>query len=214
MALRGVTNTVVLLGCIYSHSTNIIVLGLACFACHTFQNYIFYSSSSSSSPTSISITVSTTLFYCLGFLFHFAWGNSNGFGTLNLVGTYILGEYGLGFLGVILFLSTFCAFIVIRLWMMYFYSFGIDINKTKTEDKDKDKTKDKDKDQIYYSSPTRTSLAVTLFLHGIHLAAIMFSILLQRHHLFIWSVYAPKFTYVSAITLMNFIITLVHLMFI
>ncbi|XP_065873887.1 uncharacterized protein [Euphorbia lathyris] len=132
------------------------------------------------------------LLYYMGMAGHFALGNSNSLATIDVAGAFIgLSSYSTLFSGILMFLITYASPMLILLSMVMYISV---------------------KDTSYIDTPQPPDSGsflkmmigfpclVPLGLNSILLTAYTIVLLLMRNHLFVWSVFSPKYLYVCATT--------------
>ncbi|XP_014276007.1 GPI ethanolamine phosphate transferase 2 [Halyomorpha halys] len=143
------------------------------------------------------------LYQSLGMVFYFYQGNSNGLASIDITAGFIgLEEFSLTISGVYVFLNTFSAIIlanILLLRTMY-------LSKSKAE---KGKYWTLYKDNLQPLCVYDEELEYYWFIPFVSCSyAIFYStyVVLQRHHLFLWSVFCPKLLYLSCEILLYSII--------
>ncbi|KJE94318.1 GPI7 protein [Capsaspora owczarzaki ATCC 30864] len=121
----------------------------------------------------------------LGYAFYYACGNSNAIGTLDVARSSIgFDTDSLVGPGLALFASTFGPMMI---------SVLLALASARSTDS------------------RRSTIHCVMVFHALHVCASVTSVLLQRHHLFIWSVFAPKVVYVVALSVAHLVLVVVHL---
>ncbi|CAL9001848.1 unnamed protein product [Prunus brigantina] len=136
--------------------------------------------------------VEVAAFYFLGMAGHFALGNSNSLATIDVAGAFIgISSHSTVLSGILMFMITYASPILFILSMVMYISV---------------------KETSYLPSPfsaDSTELLkimlgfpclVPLGLNSILLTAYTIILLLMRNHLFVWSVFSPKYIYVCTTT--------------
>ncbi|XP_050205813.1 GPI ethanolamine phosphate transferase 2 [Mercurialis annua] len=155
---------------------------------------LYYSHSSPRSKEWLEVA----LLYYLGMAGHFALGNSNTLATIDVAGAFMgLSSHSTLLSGILMFIITYASPMLVLLSMVMYISV---------------------KDDASYAVPTQTvelgqflkvmlgfPCLVPLGLNSILLTAYTIVLLLMRNHLFVWSVFSPKFLYVCATTICIYI---------
>ncbi|KAJ8771188.1 hypothetical protein K2173_025876 [Erythroxylum novogranatense] len=136
--------------------------------------------------------VEVALLYYTGMAGHFALGNSNTLATIDVAGAFIgLSSYSSLLSGILMFLITYASPTLVLLSLVIYISL---------------------KDDSYLASPKNVEFGnllklmlgfpclIPLGLNSVLLTAYTIVLLLMRNHLFIWSVFSPKYLYVCATT--------------
>lgn len=130
--------------------------------------------------------------YYLGMAGHFALGNTNTIATIDVAGAYMgVSSHSTVLSGILMFIITYAAPMLALLSMLMNISLRGRISLVNAQDVD-----------LHYM--LKTTLAypclVPLGLNSIFLVAYTIILLLMRNHLFVWSVFSPKYMYVCATT--------------
>ncbi|XP_043805495.1 GPI ethanolamine phosphate transferase 2 isoform X2 [Manihot esculenta] len=137
------------------------------------------------------------LLYYMGMAGHFALGNSNTLATIDVAGAFIgLSSHSTLLSGILMFIITYASPMLVLLSMVMYISV---------------------KDTSYLATSQNVDLGhfmkmmlafpclVPLGLNSILLTAYTIVLLLMRNHLFVWSVFSPKYLYVCATTVCIYI---------
>uniref|UniRef100_A0A1B6DRI5 GPI ethanolamine phosphate transferase 2 C-terminal domain-containing protein n=1 Tax=Clastoptera arizonana TaxID=38151 RepID=A0A1B6DRI5_9HEMI len=126
------------------------------------------------------IIKSTLLHHWLGMVFFFYQGNSNSLSTIDVAAGYAgLADYNFWYVGILLYMHTYCGPILAYLLNLQ----GVISLRFQNID-------------------VTTSLGVLILQHILHIVVYLIFVLLQRYHLFVWSVFSPKLLYLSSQTLL------------
>ncbi|KAJ6815950.1 GPI ethanolamine phosphate transferase 2 isoform X1 [Iris pallida] len=141
--------------------------------------------------------VEVAALHFLGMVGHFGLGNSNSLATLDVAGAFIgISSHSTVLSGILMFIITYASPLLSFLCMIMSIS---------------------TKDMRYYPTPAkrkfgcmlRTMIAfpclLPLVLNSIILNAFTIILLLMRNHLFVWSVFSPKYLYICAATVSVYI---------
>ncbi|WCJ31981.1 GPI ethanolamine phosphate transferase 2 [Euphorbia peplus] len=132
------------------------------------------------------------LLYYMGMAGHFALGNSNSLATIDVAGAFIgLSSYSTLLSGILMFLITYASPMLVLLSMVMYVS----VKDTSYIDT----TQPADSGNLLKKMIGFPCL-VPLGLNSILLTAYTIVVLLMRNHLFVWSVFSPKYLYVCATT--------------
>ncbi|WJZ91698.1 hypothetical protein VitviT2T_010746 [Vitis vinifera] len=136
--------------------------------------------------------VEVAAIYYLGMAGHFSLGNSNTLATIDVAGAYIgLSSHSTLLSGILMFIITYASPMLALLSMVMYISL---------------------KDPSYFVIPQNADYGyllkmmigcpclVPLCLNSVLLTAYTVVLLLMRNHLFVWSVFSPKYLYVCATT--------------
>lgn len=136
--------------------------------------------------------VEVAALYFIGMAGHFGLGNSNTLATIDVAGAFIgISSHSTLLSGVLMFCITYASPILVLLSLMIYISM---------------------KDESYYGldhtidfglllkSVLAVPFLVPLGINSVLLVAYTIILLLMRNHLFIWSVFSPKYLYVCATT--------------
>ncbi|XP_031376698.1 GPI ethanolamine phosphate transferase 2 isoform X2 [Punica granatum] len=154
-----------------------------------FQIYLIMLYSSTTGPPYKQWVEVSTLYY-LGMVGHYSMGNSNALATIDVAGAFIgTSSYSTLVSGILMFMITYAS------PMLFLLSILVHISV-------------KDVSVALQGSDSRQLLKamlgfpclVPLGLNSVLLAAYTIVLLLMRNHLFVWSVFSPKFLYVAAAT--------------
>ncbi|XP_015890563.3 GPI ethanolamine phosphate transferase 2 isoform X2 [Ziziphus jujuba] len=137
--------------------------------------------------------VEVAAIYYLGIAGHFALGNSNSLATIDVAGAFIgISSHSTVLSGVLMFMITYASPMLVILSMVMYISV-------------------KDSSHLSFSLNLESGqillrmlgfpCLVPLGLNSILLTAYTFILLLMRNHLFVWSVFSPKYLYVCASTI-------------
>ncbi|PKA63214.1 ethanolaminephosphotransferase [Apostasia shenzhenica] len=129
--------------------------------------------------------------YFLGIEGHFGLGNSNSLSTIDVAGAFIgISSYSTMFSGMLMFIITFASPILSYLSMVVGISMRSIVSRSISEKPDLGHT-------------LKLLIAPCLLpfvLNSVVLTTFTFILLLMRGHLFVWSVFSPKYLYVCAAT--------------
>ncbi|XP_063947453.1 GPI ethanolamine phosphate transferase 2 isoform X2 [Daucus carota subsp. sativus] len=148
--------------------------------------------SSSNSDPEPKQWVEVAVVYYLGMAGHFALGNTNTIATIDVAGAYMgVSSHSTVLSGILMFMITYAAPMLALLSMLINLSRRSKISLVNAQDVD-----------LHFL--LKTTLAypclVPLGLNSIFLVAYTTILLLMRNHLFVWSVFSPKYMYVCATT--------------
>ncbi|XP_054278676.1 GPI ethanolamine phosphate transferase 2-like [Macrosteles quadrilineatus] len=133
----------------------------------------------------VSATSSNVLPLWLGSVFYFYQGNSNSLASVDLAAGYVgLEDYNVSVVGILLIVHTYS--MPVLAYLVHVHSI---VEKTR-----------------YWETQLSTSVAVMVFLQLLHVFVCLLVITIQRYHLFVWTVFAPKLLYVAAQTLVCFVL--------
>ncbi|XP_043711482.1 GPI ethanolamine phosphate transferase 2 [Telopea speciosissima] len=136
--------------------------------------------------------VEVAALYFLGMAGHFGLGNSNTLATIDVAGAFIgLSSHSTLFAGILMFMITFASPLLLLLSMVMHTSMKDMRNLSVSQDADMG--------HLLLSTIAFPSL-VPLSLNSILLTTFTVVLLLMRNHLFVWSVFSPKYLYVCATT--------------
>ncbi|XP_074371863.1 GPI ethanolamine phosphate transferase 2 isoform X2 [Apium graveolens] len=130
--------------------------------------------------------------YYMGMSGHFALGNTNTIATIDVAGAYMgVSSHSTVLSGILMFIITYAAPMLALLSMLMNISLRSRISLVNAQDVD-------------LHDMLKTTLAypclVPLGMNSIFLVAYTTILLLMRNHLFVWSVFSPKYMYVCATT--------------
>ncbi|XP_058010343.1 GPI ethanolamine phosphate transferase 2 isoform X2 [Hevea brasiliensis] len=158
-----------------------------------FTSMLYYSSSGPQNKEWLEVA----LLYYVGMAGHFALGNSNTLATIDVAGAFIgLSSHSTLLSGILMFIITYTSPMLVLLSMVMYISV---------------------KDTSYLAIPQSVDLEqflkmmlgfpclVPLGLNSILLTAYTVVLLLMRNHLFVWSVFSPKYLYVCTTTVCIYI---------
>ncbi|KAF3439213.1 hypothetical protein FNV43_RR17488 [Rhamnella rubrinervis] len=141
--------------------------------------------------------VEVAALYYMGIAGHFALGNSNSLATIDVAGAFIgISSHSTVLSGVLMFMITYASPMLVILSMVMYISVKDGSHVTKTSNLDSG--------QMLLRMLGFPCL-VPLGLNSILLTAYTFILLLMRNHLFVWSVFSPKYLYVCASTVCVYI---------
>ncbi|XP_027360713.1 GPI ethanolamine phosphate transferase 2 isoform X2 [Abrus precatorius] len=136
--------------------------------------------------------VEITALYNLGMAGHFALGNSNTLATIDVAGAFIgISSHSTFLSGLLMFIITYASPMLFSLSMVLYISVKVTICPLIT--------KDGNSGEILKTLLGFPCL-VPLSINSVLLTAYTIVLLLMRNHLFIWSVFSPKYLYVCAAT--------------
>ncbi|KAG9132511.1 hypothetical protein Leryth_008432 [Lithospermum erythrorhizon] len=136
--------------------------------------------------------VEVAALYYLGLAGHFGLGNTNSLATIDVAGAFIgVSSYSTFLSGILMFIITYGSPLLAFISMLIYISVK-DINMEKSE-------AHMNFGQLLMLT-TGFPFLVPLALNSIFLIAYTIVLLLMRNHLFIWSVFSPKYLYVCAAT--------------
>ncbi|XP_042507866.1 GPI ethanolamine phosphate transferase 2 isoform X2 [Macadamia integrifolia] len=136
--------------------------------------------------------VEVAALYFLGMAGHFGLGNSNTLATIDVAGAYIgLSSHSTLFAGILMFTITFASPLLLLLSMVMYISIK-DMRYLSV-------SQVADMGHLLLNTIAFPSL-VPLSLNSILLTTFTVVLLLMRNHLFVWSVFSPKYLYVCATT--------------
>ncbi|XP_026656332.2 GPI ethanolamine phosphate transferase 2 isoform X5 [Phoenix dactylifera] len=135
--------------------------------------------------------------YFLGMAGHFGLGNSNSLATIDVAGAFIgISSYSTVLSGILMFMITYASPMLSFLSMVMYISM---------------------KNTRYFSLPNKSKWScmlemklafpclLPLVLNSVVLTAFTIILLLMRNHLFVWSVFSPKYLYICAATVCVYI---------
>ncbi|KAK1361792.1 GPI ethanolamine phosphate transferase 2 [Heracleum sosnowskyi] len=130
--------------------------------------------------------------YYLGMAGHFALGNTNTIATIDVAGAYMgVSSHSTILSGILMFIITYAAPMLALLSMLMNISLRSRISLVNAQDVDL---------QYMLKKTLAYPCLVPLGLNSIFLVAYTTILLLMRNHLFVWSVFSPKYMYVCATT--------------
>ncbi|XP_038720563.1 GPI ethanolamine phosphate transferase 2 isoform X2 [Tripterygium wilfordii] len=136
--------------------------------------------------------VEVAAFYCLGMAGHFALGNSNSLATIDVAGAFIgLSSYSTLISGILMFIITYASPMFALLSIVMYISVKKTSHLVEFEIADSG---------YLLKMMLGLPCLVPLGLNSIILVAYTIVLLLMRNHLFVWSVFSPKYLYVCATT--------------
>ncbi|KAK4771608.1 hypothetical protein SAY87_032140 [Trapa incisa] len=154
-----------------------------------FQVYLTMLYSHTEPPQKQWVEVATL--YYLGMVGHYAMGNSNSLATIDVAGAFIgTSNYSTLYSGILMFINTYASPMLLILSILVHISVR-NVHPT---------LQGNDWRQILMALLGFPCL-VPLALNSVALTAYTIVLLLMQNHLFIWSVFSPKFLYVAAMTL-------------
>jgi ethanolaminephosphotransferase len=155
----------------------------------------------SSSDFQVNEWVEITALYYMGMAGHFALGNSNTLATIDVAGAFIgISSHSTILSGILMFMITYASPMLFLLSLVMYIGANLRNHSNST-----------------ISTHRETSLGqilklklgfpclVPLCINSILLTAYTVVLLLMRNHLFVWSVFSPKYLYVCATTLCTYI---------
>ncbi|KAL4376114.1 hypothetical protein GQ457_02G016500 [Hibiscus cannabinus] len=136
-------------------------------------------------------------FHCLGMAGHFALGNSNTLATIDVAGAFIgISNHSTFLSGILMFIITYASPMFILLSLVMYISTKSMVHLVIPE-----KANAGDILMMLLGFPC----LVPLVLNSILLTAYTVVLLLMQNHLFVWSVFSPKYLYVCATTVCTLI---------
>ncbi|CAA0821025.1 Alkaline-phosphatase-like family protein [Striga hermonthica] len=137
--------------------------------------------------------VKVAALYYLGMAGHFALGNTNTLATIDVAGAFIgISSHSTFISGILMFVITYASPMLALLSMLMCVS---------TVDK---RASEQQPDNVDFGHLLKSTLGypclIPLGLNSILLLAYTIVLLLMRNHLFVWSVFSPKYMYVCATT--------------
>lgn len=161
----------------------------------SMANY-FYNSRSHHKEWVMVITM-----YWLGMSGHFGLGNSNSLATVDVAGAYIgLSNHSTVLSGLLLFIITYAS--------PFLFLFGSLLCSSFTEGRNHRCTEKEDGNSGYFALKSiALPCVVPLALNSVVLVGFTGILFLMRNHLFVWSVFSPKYLYVCATTICIYIAT-------
>ncbi|XP_068638357.1 GPI ethanolamine phosphate transferase 2 isoform X2 [Aristolochia californica] len=139
--------------------------------------------------------VEVAAMYFLGMAGHFGLGNSNSLATIDVAGAFIgLSSHSTVLSGILLFFITYASPLLFILSLLMYtpvkeMKFPLGLKSL----------------SLYLQIKVGMPCLVPLALNSVALATFTFILLLMRNHLFVWSVFSPKYLYVCAATLSVYI---------
>ncbi|KAF9603908.1 hypothetical protein IFM89_038818, partial [Coptis chinensis] len=131
--------------------------------------------------------------YFLGLTGHFSLGNSNTLATVDVAGAFIgMSSHSTLFSGILMFIITYASPLLCLLCMTMYISLKDFNYLLACEDADLGHLL-----QIFLGIPSLVPLSI----NSVMLTTFTVILLLMRNHLFVWSVFSPKYLYVCATTL-------------
>ncbi|KAL6953801.1 hypothetical protein U1Q18_048013 [Sarracenia purpurea var. burkii] len=130
--------------------------------------------------------------YYLGMAGHFALGNTNTLATIDVAGAFIgISSHSTLLSGILMFIITYASPLLAFLSMVMYMSMKEMHSAVNPQDED-----------IWHFLKTTVGFPclVPLGLNSVLLVAYTIVLLLMRNHLFVWSVFSPKYLYVCATT--------------
>ncbi|KAG6647002.1 GPI ethanolamine phosphate transferase 2 isoform X1 [Carya illinoinensis] len=141
--------------------------------------------------------VEIAAFYYLGMAGHFALGNSNSLATIDVAGAFIgMSSYSTLLSGILMFIITYASPILFLISMVMYISVKDTSYLLITQSADSGYLL-----KIMLALPCLVPMGV----NSILLTAYTILLLLMRNHLFVWSVFSPKYLYVCATTVCVYI---------
>lgn len=139
--------------------------------------------------------------YWLGMSGHFGLGNSNSLATVDVAGAYIgLSKHSTVLSGILLFIITYAS--------PFLFLFGSLLCSSFTEGRNHICTYKEDENSGYFVLKSiALPCVVPLALNSVVLVGFTGILFLMRNHLFVWSVFSPKYLYVCATTICIYIAT-------
>lgn len=139
--------------------------------------------------------------YWLGMSGHFGLGNSNSLATVDVAGAYIgLSKHSTVLSGILLFIITYAS--------PFLFLFGSLLCSSFTEGRNHICTDKEDENSGYFVLKSiALPCVVPLALNSVVLVGFTGILFLMRNHLFVWSVFSPKYLYVCATTICIYIAT-------
>ncbi|XAR73479.1 hypothetical protein NMG60_11007463 [Bertholletia excelsa] len=130
--------------------------------------------------------------YCLGMAGHFALGNTNTLATIDVAGAFIgISSHSTLLSGILMFIITYASPILALLSLVMYVAMKETSSLMKPQAADIGN---------FLKSTVSFSCLVPLGLNSVILVAYTIVLLLMRNHLFVWSVFSPKYLYVCATT--------------
>ncbi|KAK4430522.1 GPI ethanolamine phosphate transferase 2 [Sesamum alatum] len=141
--------------------------------------------------------VKVAALYCVGMAGHFGLGNTNTLATIDVAGAFIgISSHSTIISGILMFIITYASPMLALLSMLM----GVSADDVRAVSNSQD---------VDFGHLLKTTLGypclVPLGLNSILLLAYSIALLAMRNHLFIWSVFSPKFLYVFATTICVYI---------
>ncbi|XP_023003513.1 GPI ethanolamine phosphate transferase 2 isoform X1 [Cucurbita maxima] len=136
--------------------------------------------------------VEVAVLYYIGMAGHFALGNSNSLATIDVAGAFLgVSNYSTLFSGILMFIITYASPTLLLLSMVMYISIkNLDIAAS---------TQGADSGHVLKMTLGLPCL-VSLTVNSILLIAYTIVLILMRNHLFVWSVFSPKYLYACATT--------------
>ncbi|XP_031498611.1 GPI ethanolamine phosphate transferase 2 isoform X2 [Nymphaea colorata] len=135
--------------------------------------------------------IEVSALYFLGMAGHFGLGNTNTLATVDVAGAYMgLSSYSAVLTGILSFMITYASMLLFLLGLLIYISLR-DIDMLPLENVDLGS---------FLKSMMGLPCLVPLSLNSIVLVAFTVVLLIMRNHLFVWSVFSPKYLYVCATT--------------
>ncbi|CAN8287760.1 unnamed protein product [Cochlearia groenlandica] len=155
----------------------------------------------SSNDLQVSESAKIASIYFMGMAGHFALGNSNTLATIDVAGAFIgISSHSTILSGILMFMITYASPMLFLLSLVMYIGAKLrnDSHSTVTAHQDKD---------LGETLKLKLGLPclVPLCINSILLTAYTVVLLLMRNHLFVWSVFSPKYLYVCATTVCTYI---------
>lgn len=139
--------------------------------------------------------------YWLGMSGHFGLGNSNSLATVDVAGAYIgLSKHSTVLSGILLFIITYASPFLFLFGSLLCSSFAKGQNNTCTDKEDGNSG-------YFVLKSIALPCILPLALNSVVLVGFTGILFLMRNHLFVWSVFSPKYLYVCATTICVYIAT-------
>ncbi|KAJ4813488.1 GPI ethanolamine phosphate transferase 2 [Rhynchospora pubera] len=137
--------------------------------------------------------VKVAAMYFLGLAGHFGLGNTNSLATIDVAGAFIgISSYSTVLSGILMFCITYASPILSHLSMVMCISTMVDRRVISS--------KEKFNWRILLESTVAIPSLVPLVVNSVALTSFTVVLLLMRNHLFVWSVFSPKYLYLCAST--------------
>uniref|UniRef100_A0A1J3FW85 GPI ethanolamine phosphate transferase 2 n=1 Tax=Noccaea caerulescens TaxID=107243 RepID=A0A1J3FW85_NOCCA len=155
----------------------------------------------SSKDSQINKWVEIAALYYMGMAGHFALGNSNTLATIDVAGAFIgISSHSTILSGILMFMITYASPILFLLSLVMYIGAYLRNHSHSTRSAHRD-TNLGEVLKLKLGFPC----LVPLCINSILLTAYTVVLLLMRNHLFVWSVFSPKYLYVCATTLCTYI---------
>eukprot|EP00252_Welwitschia_mirabilis_P003773 TRINITY_DN13822_c0_g2_i1.p1 TRINITY_DN13822_c0_g2~~TRINITY_DN13822_c0_g2_i1.p1 ORF type:complete len:318 (+),score=20.07 TRINITY_DN13822_c0_g2_i1:111-956(+) len=146
-----------------------------------------------------------TIFYCLGMSGHFGLGNSNSLATVDVAGAYIgLSKHSTVISGTLAFIITYASPFLFLFGQQLYSSFLWGNYHTSFDEVD-------GISRYLFLKIIRIPCLLPLCLNSVVLVTFTIILYLMKDHLFIWSVFSPKYLYVCATTFCIYIVTCISI---